>query len=68
MVPSILKTSMGNDGAFWFQAYQKLVWGSMVPNGSKCFTNVLSCIINYDGIHNASLQIQTASDGLGCRI
>ena len=58
MVPSILKLVWGrmvpsdlqmyNDGA-WFQAYQKLAWGSMVPN-------VFLCIMNYDGICNASLQ------------
>ena len=34
MVPSDLQ--MNNDGA-WFQAYQKLAWGSMVPNALQMY-------------------------------
>ena len=46
-VPSDLQ--MYNDGA-WFQAYQKLAWGSMVPN-----RNVLGCIMMAFTMHRSRL-------------
>ena len=60
MVPSILKTSMGNDGAFWFQAYQKLVWGSMVPNALQICSVVLSIMMAFTMRHCRFKQPQIA--------